>query len=110
MAYCVPSQRLRPYPLLTCRAGRATELDTPLQRAQYQVINAEKYADIEQSQSEQGVVVTVRDEMVVAQPINEPQQPHMDKQTKQEIKVSENSRAFLAASGSWGRQTPTTMS
>ena len=95
MAYCVPSWRLRPYPL---PAGRATELDTPVQRTQHQVINTEKYADIEHSQGEQGVVVAVRDEVAVSQPINEPQQRHMDQQTKQEIEVSENSRAFLALS------------
>jgi hypothetical protein len=59
--------------LLADRAGRATELETPVQRAQHQVINANKYADVEQSQSQQGMVITVRDEMAVAQPINEPQ-------------------------------------
>jgi hypothetical protein len=48
-------------------------METPVQRAQHQVINANKYADVEQSQSQQGMVITVRDEMAVAQPINEPQ-------------------------------------
>ena len=33
--------------------------------------------------------------MVVAQPIHKPQQRHMDKQTKQEIKISENGSPFL---------------
>ena len=69
-----------------------------MQRAQHQVINAEKYADVEQSQGEQGMVVTVRDEVTVSQPINKPQQPYVYKQTKEEIQVSENSRAFLAVS------------
>jgi len=65
--------------LLADRAGRATELETPVQWAQHQVINANKYADVEQSQSQQGMIITVRGEMTVAQPINEPQQRYMDK-------------------------------
>ena len=81
-----------------------------MQRAQYQVINAEKYADVEQSQGEQGMIVAVGDEVAVSQPINKPQQRHMDKQTKQEIEVGKNSRAFLAVSGFWGRDALRTIS
>jgi len=86
--------------LLADRAGGAAELETPMQRAQHYVINANQYADIEQSQSQQGMVITVRDEVTVAQPINQPQQRHMDQQTKQKIEIGENSQAFLSVPAS----------
>jgi hypothetical protein len=43
-------QRLQPYPLLACHTRHATKLDTSAQGAQHQVVDAEKYSDIKQSQ------------------------------------------------------------
>jgi hypothetical protein len=74
-----PSQDLRPYPLLACRTHPAPELDTPLQGAQHKIVDAEKHPDIEQGQCEQGGIIAVGDEVVIPQPIHEPQQRHMDK-------------------------------
>ena len=47
--------------------------------AQHQIVDTEKHPDIEQSQGEQGGIIAVGDEVVVPQPIHEPQQRHMDK-------------------------------
>jgi hypothetical protein len=46
------------------------------------------------------MIVAVGDEVMVPQPIHEPQQRHMDKQAKQEIEIGENGRAFLTVSES----------
>ncbi len=51
------------------------------------------------------MVVAVCNEVMVPQPINEPQQRHMNKQTKQKIEVSKNGRTFLAVSETWGHHT-----
>jgi hypothetical protein len=80
-----------------------------VQGTQHQVVDAETYSDIKQSQGKEGMVVAARDEVMVSQPINEPQQRHMDKQTKQKIEVSKNGRTFLGVSESWGHETLTTI-
>ena len=41
------SQRLRLYALLACGTRCATELDAPVQGAQHQIIDAEKYPNVE---------------------------------------------------------------
>jgi hypothetical protein len=45
-------QRLRPYPLLAGHTRHTTELDTPVEGTQHQIVDTEKNPDVEQSQSE----------------------------------------------------------